>query len=391
MVSAQVALLVLLLTSAGLFTRTLQKLRAVDAGFHEDRVLVINVPTGPEYPPDKTRQLYEELYTRFSGLPGVESVSVSMDTPPTSELSMCGAIQVPGRPLEGEDALAVCRNFVGPHFFRTMRIPVLAGRDFEPGDDERAQQSIVISESVARRFFGGVDPIGRQILGGGLPGSRGAATTVVGVAKDVRYTSLRVDAPLMIYRPYRQEPGAPANTFLIRTSSPDPENLTPLLRAEIRAAGRALPPSIVSLEDRVAGVLVEERILAALSSATALLGAVLAAIGIYGAVAASVARRQREIGIRIALGARPGNVAWMTVSEAFALVATGLAIGVPAALGAAFVTRASLAGILFELSPTDPITLAGSAASILVIASLAAYAPARRAAGIDPVATIRNE
>jgi predicted permease len=164
MVGAQVALLVLLLTSAGLFTRTLQKLRSVDTGFRQDQVLVVSVSTGPAYPRDRTRALYEELHARFGALPGVQSVSMSMDTPPAGELSMCSGIEVPGRPADREDAPPVCRNFVGPRFFETMGIPVLAGRDFEPGDDARVPQCVVISESVARRYFRGEDPLGRQIL-----------------------------------------------------------------------------------------------------------------------------------------------------------------------------------------------------------------------------------
>ena len=209
--------------------------------------------------------------------------------------------------------------------------------------------------------------------------------------KDVRYASLRADAPLMIYRPYGQETGAPANTFVIRTSSVTGEALTPLLRAEIRAAAPTLPPpSVVSLEDRVAGVLVEERMLAVISNAIGALAAILAAIGIYSTVAAAVTRRQREIGIRMAVGALPGQVARMVVSEAFAVVAAGLAIGVPAAIAIAMAARALLDGVLFELSPTDPLILSSSAVAILLIASFAAYGPARQASRIDPVAAIKH-
>jgi putative ABC transport system permease protein len=147
----------------------------------------------------------------------------------------------------------------------------------------------------------------------------------------------------------------------------------------------------VSLEDRVAAMLVDERMLAALSSAIGTLGAILAALGIYSTVAAAVARRQREIAIRMALGALSSRVVWMTVREAFAIVISGLAIGVPAAIATALVARASLAGVLFELSPTDPIILSGSALAILVIASLAAYVPARQASRVDPVAAIRHQ
>ena len=312
-------------------------------------MLVVSVSTGPAYRGASQRALYEELYVRFGALPDVQSVSMSMDTPLGGELSMAAGIGVPGRPADPDDAPPVYHNFVGPRFFETMGIPVLAGRDLQPGDDERAPRCVIISESVARRYFPGDDPLGRQIL------VRGAPASIVGVVKDVRYSSLRADAPLMIYRPYRQEASAPADAFLIRTSSATAAALKPFLHAEVRAAAPALPPpSVVSLEDRVAAVLVEERMLAALSSAIGVLAAILAAIGIYSTVASAVARRQREIGIRMALGALPGQVGRMVVGEAFGIVAVGLAIGIPAAIATALAARAVLAGVLFELSPTDP-------------------------------------
>jgi predicted permease len=392
MVAAQVALLVLLLTSAGLFARTLQNLRAVDAGFNQHEVLVVTVSTGPASRGINTRAFYEELSARFSAMPAVRSVSMSMDTPPLGDLSMSAGIAIPGRPADPDDAPPVYHNFVGPRFFETMGISVLAGRGFEPADDERAPKRVVISESVARRYFRGEDPLGREVLVGGPYTTGDGTASIVGVVKDVRYTSLRANAPLMIYRASRQETSAPANTFLIRTSSASPEALTALLSAEIRAAAPALPPpSVVRLEDQVAAVLVEERMLAALSSAIGVLAAILAAVGIYSTVASAVARRQREIGIRMALGAVPRQVARIVVGDAFRLVGSGLAVGIPAALAAALAARSLLAGVLFELSPTDPLILLGSTGAILLIASIAAYAPARRAARIDPVASLKYE
>jgi len=392
LVAAQVAMLVLLLTSAGLFARSLQKLRSVDAGFRQDHVLTVSVSAGPAFRGPGTRTLYDQLYARFSALPAVRSVSMSMDTPPLGDLSMSAGIALPGRPADPEDAPPVYHNFVCPRFFETMGIPVLAGRDFEPADDERASKRVIISESVARRYFRGEDPLGREILVGGPYTSGGATASIVGVVKDVRYTSLRADAPLMIYRSCRQETGAPANTFLIRTASVTAEALTPFLRAEVRAAAPALPPpSVVSLEDQVAAVLVEERMLATLTSAIGVLAAILAAIGIYSVVASSVVRRQREIGIRMALGALPGQVARMVVNEASAIVAAGLVIGIPASIATALAVRSVLAGVLFELSPTDPVILSSSAVAILLMASFAAYVPARRAARIDPVAAVKYE
>jgi predicted permease len=394
LVAAQVALLVLLLTAAGLFARTLQKLRAVDAGFRQDHVLVVRATTGPDYSEARKRALYEELSARFGALPGVQSVSMSMDSP-GSELSMGAGMAVPGRPAEADDAPQVYHNFVGPRFFETMGIPVLAGRDFDASDAAGAPGNVVINDSLARRYFPGADPIGRQIIVGDPQCGRcpaASTASIVGVVKDVRYSSLRADAPLMIYRAYRQAPEAPADTFLIRMSGATAAGLAPLLRAEVRAVAPALPPpSVVSLEHVLEAMLVEERLLAALSSAIGVLAAILAGIGVYSTVAAAVARRQREIGVRMALGALHGQVIRMVVGEAFGIVSGGLAVGVAAAFAAALAARSVLAGVLFELSPTDPVIVSSATAAILVIAALAAYIPARRAARIDPVASLKYE
>jgi predicted permease len=385
MVVAQVALLVLLLTSAGLFVRTLQKLRSVDTGFHQESVLVVSISTGPAYRGASGRALYADLYQRFSALPGVQSVSLTMDTPLGGDPSMSSSgINVLGRP-PAPDEPRIFHNFVGPRFFETMGIPVLAGRDFTAEDDERAPKRVIVSESLARRYFPAEDPLGRQILFGG------AAATIVGIVKDIRLTSLRAVAPLVTYRASRQDPTAPAHTFLVRTAATRVEFLTPFLRAEIDRAAPALPPpAIVKMEDQIAASLLEERMLAALSSAFGVLAAILAAIGIHGLSASLVARRRREIGIRMALGAVPGQVARMVVGNMCRVLASGLAIGVLVTLTAGLAARSLLAHALFEVSSFDPFILIVSVLSILLIASLAAYVPARRASQIDPIAAMKD-
>jgi putative ABC transport system permease protein len=309
-----------------------------------------------------------------------------MDTPLIGELSMGAGISISGRPADAEDAPQVYHNIVGPRFFETMGIPVLSGRDFSIADEERAPRCVIISDSVARRYFSGENPLGRQVA------FRGVVASVIGVVKDVRYTSLRTDAPLMIYRPARQEVGAPANTFLIRTSSRTHDALMSLVRAEVRAAAPTLPPaSAVTLADQVAGSLVEERMLATLSGAIGVLAAILAAIGIYGVIAATVARRRREIGIRMAIGALPGRVARAIVADAFRIVAAGLVMGVPVTIATTLAARGLLADVLFGLSPGDPAVLLAATGAILLMASLAAWLPAHRASRIDPVAALKYE
>jgi predicted permease len=409
MVAAQVALLVPLLTSAGLFTRTLLNLRAVDAGFHAEAVFVAGVNTGPGTRDADVRRLRESLAARFAALPGVQSVTMAMDTPPAGEMSMCAGVSVPGRAREngdGHDDTVTCHNFVGPRFFATLGIPVLAGRDVEEGDREGTLPVVFISESVARRYFADDDPLGRQLdVLAARPPARVTAV-VAGVVKDVRYTSPRADAPMMVYRPYRQETGAPADSFLIRTSSTLPGTaslndnrgarrdagghaggaasaaaLLPLLQATVREVAPSLPPpSVVSLDDRVDSALAEERLLAALASTLGALASILAAIGVYSMVAATIARRQQEIGIRMALGAVPNQIARMIAGETFTMIAAGLGIGIPAAIAAARAAHAVLSPMLFDVSPVDPLSVTGSAIAILIMASIAACVPVRRAA-----------
>jgi ABC-type antimicrobial peptide transport system permease subunit len=298
---------------------------------------------------------------------------MSMDAPLGGDLSMAAGIVVEGRQPDPHDTASVYHNFVGPRFFETMGIPILAGRDIESGDDGNRPTVVAISENVGRRYFPGEDPIGRRLLLGDAP------ATIVGVVKDVRYSSLRRDAPLMIYRPFRQANDAPAGAFLIRAAAADATLLAPSLFAAVRDAAPALPlPSIATFDDRLAGMLVEERMLATLSSALGILAAILASIGIYSAVASMVA-------------ARPRQAVRMVVGEAVTIVAGGLAVGVPSAIAAGWAAREFLSRLLFQLSPTDPPILAGSAIAILAVAFIAAYAPARRASRIDPVAAIKYE
>lgn len=392
MVAAQVALLVVLLTSAGLFVRTLQKLRAVDPGFQHDQVLVVGIPRGPGARGPIDRTVYDNLEARLSALAGVQSVSVSMDTPFGGEMSMAAGMIVPARRAGPDDATPVYHNFVGPRFFETMGIPLLAGRDFGSGDDERGPRAVIVSASLARRYFGDEDPIGRQVGFVAVTGPGEVMASVIGVVRDVRYTSLRRDAPLVIYRAARQETAAPTHTFLIRTSSSDAGAMAPSVRAALRAAAPALPPpSIVRAEDQLAGVLVGERLLAFLSSAIGVLAAVLAAIGIYGTVASTVGRCRREIGIRLALGAHPRAVVQMIVRDVSKMVVAGLAVGVLVSVVAGQSAGGALGSMLFELSPSNPFVMTSSVVAILLVACFAAYLPARRASRIDPVAVVRQE
>jgi len=384
-VVSQIALLMLLLSGAGLFARTLVKLHGVDAGFQKDDVLLLSLRRGD-------RSVYQNLYARLSALPGVHAVTLSVDTPLQGELSYGSTISVPGQPPAADDAPPVYHNHVGPRFFETLRIPLVAGRDFTERDNEAAASVVVISESVARQYFRGGDALGKQIVLGTATSPRGQVpATVVGVAKDVRFTTLRDAGPQMVYRPYLQSKSIGALTFCIRTDD-EPERLMSLLEREVRAVIPDRPIfQVRPLAEQVNAALVEERTLAALSGFFGVTAAVLACVGLYGTVAHSVARRTREIGIRIALGAQPGRVARMVLRESFALVGWGLAVGVPAAMAAAYASSSLIADLLFELKPTDPSALTLAAAGVLIVSGFAAFVPAHRAARVDPISALRAE
>jgi predicted permease len=385
MVILQVALSLLLLSSAALFMRTLHNLHIVDAGFRKDHVLLLSVRPGASgYRGARASALCKELYTRFSSAPGVQAVTFSMDTP-LGGLSYAAGLSVPGRPAKNDDKSQVYFNNVGPRFFETLGIPIVSGRDFNDHDGERALEAAIISESLAKEYFPDENPLGRQVLAGGK------SVEIVGVARDTRYEGLRQPGQQMIYTYFQGSGGIGELTFCIRTAG-NPLNLVPLLRRETRAVAQNLPlHSVSTLEQRVDGALVRERMLATLSSFFGVLAVVLASVGLYGTLAYAVVQRTREIGVRMALGAKPGAVLRLVFSAAMRLIFSGLALGIPLAWVAARLGSSLVSGLLFGLKPTDPLAIALATLLLLAVAGLAGYLPARRASKVDPMVALRYE
>lgn len=388
MLVCQVAISCLLIIGAGLFVRTLRNLHAVDAGIRKDHVLLVSIRPGVAgYQGAGALAIYRNLYSRFSGLPGVQSVTLSMDTP-LGGLSYGTGITVPGRAPQPGDHVSVYHNFVGPRFFETMGTPLLAGRDFSSRDDENAHRTAIVNESLARHYFPGVNPVGRRILLGNNDDAE-----IVAVAKDTKYESLRGPAPRMVYRPYLQVNDASASGaseemwFAIRTFG-SPAGLNSVVREAVRAAANDLPVySLLTLDEQVDATLVQERVLAILSSCFGALALLLAAVGLYGRLAFAVARRTREIGVRVALGADPLSVAWMVFRESLAVVFAGLALGTCAALA----TARLIVSLLFGMRAADPLTYLIAAITLVAVSTFAAYLPARRAARVDPMVALRYE
>ena len=388
LVVAQVALCAALLVAAGLMVRTLEKLNRVNPGFEQDRVLLVSLyPTLGGYEGTRELNLYSRLQEHIEAAPGVLSASFSR----FGLLSGGGwgrKIANPrgvGRP---EESIRVHCNPVAPRFFATMGIPLVFGRDFDAGDGAGATKVAIISEALARAAFPNTRPIGEQIEFVGENGSEQAE--VVGIVRDVRSFSMRgPDMSPGIYIPLRQAPADLLGqaTMEIRTAG-DPAIAIDGVRRTSQAIGPNLPLTGMStqaaqIEESMGG----ERSLTTLLSLFSMLAIALASIGLYGVIAYSVTRRTREIGIRVAMGARRPDVLRMVLGQGMRLTLVGIGVGL---MGAAAASR-MLSSKLFGVTPTDPVTFAAVALLLMGVALAACYVPARRAMRVDPVVALRYE
>ena len=379
LIVAQVSLCLVVLSCAGLLLGSLRRLPQIDAGFRPGHVLLMSIrPATSGYDALRAAQLYGDLYRRFGALRGVESVTLSMDTP-LGGVSYTTGASLPGSPA---DSMQVSVNSVGPRFFDTMGIPLMMGRDVSLRDDERAPPVAMIAESVARGLFPFRNPLGQKIAVGD------SILEIVGVVKDTRYRSLREPPQPMIYRPYLQMRGTWEELFFgIRTSG-DPLGIVNLVRRELHDTAPNVPVfSLSTLEERVDATLTQERMVSALATWFGAFTLLLAAIGLYGRLAYGVVERTREIGIRLALGSTRSAVTWAIVRQVLALVAGGIAIGLPLAILAARTVRS----LLFGLAPFDPSTLLAVTAVTLGASIPAGWLPALRAARVDPLDALRHE
>jgi predicted permease len=273
---------------------------------------------------------------------------------------------------------------VGPGFFATMEIPLLAGREFRDSDASGAPRVAIVNETMARYFFGDTNPVGRRF---GFGRDQATDIEIVGVVRDVRSLQLRDQAPRFVYVPYRQEPDVTQLTVYLRVAGGSGTSA-----AAVRQAAQRIDPNLPIFDMKSMAVQVDEslfveRMVAVLATAFGALAALLAALGLYGVMAYAVARRTREIGIRMALGAERSRVLWLVLREVAVMAGAGVACGLLAAL---YVTR-RIESQLFGLSPTDAATLAAAVGLLLAVALLAGFVPARRATAIDPMVALRTE
>jgi predicted permease len=396
LVVVQIVLSVVLLGGAALFLRTLQNLNRLDAGFQPDGVLVLRAeatlpnrarvkgkPAEEEH--GRLGRMWEDLLDPVGGLPGVRAASVSTLSP-LSRRNRGILVAVPGAPPRPGADRGIRINQVSAGYFTAFGIPAVAGRLFTPDDAANAPKIAILNESAARREFPGGDPLGRLIT---FPGQDVEGPyQVVGIVRDTRYENLRKAAEPMVYVPIEQAIDTLSSVVVAVRSQGDSAAIQSAVR---RRAQSVVPGGFVSvmgtLRQQVEESLIQERLLSILAALFGGLALLLAAIGLYGIMSFTVIRRMREIGIRIAVGARRSAVLWLVLRTALGLAALGLAIGVPAVL----VGRQYIDSELFGLDRGDPLAV-GSAAALLLTVALAASAwPAWRASRVDPMVSLRQE
>lgn len=387
LVVVELALAVVLLLGAGLLVRSFNKLIAVDLGFHRENVLTfrVSLPRSKYSKPAQTEVFYKDLLQRINALPGVETVG-TINHSPLRGHAMIAFIGIEGHPpLDQTNDLPIGIGVVDGEYFKTLKIPLLAGRQYDSRDGAAGQKVTIVNQAFAKRFFPDGDALGKRVSFG-CEESEGFCRTIVGVVGNIRQESITDEAIPELYLPFAQMP-MNGTTVMVRTSS----NSLALVGA-LRNAVLAIDPNqpiydVKTLAERVGEAVAVSRSLVLLFSAFALLAMVLSAVGIYGIVSYSVTQRTHEIGIRMALGAQTANVLSLILRNGLTLVVTGIVIGVAGALA---LTR-FLTTLLFGVTPTDSVTFVVVSAVFFVIAMMASLIPALRATRVDPLVALRYE
>jgi putative ABC transport system permease protein len=383
---SQIALTAVLLAAAGLFAHSLLNLKTQDLGVRPDHVLEFSIsPELNRYTPPQTVALADRIRKSIEALPGVRSVSTS-EIPMLADSNSSSNITVQGYNAQEDEDMDVGQNWVGPSFLGTMGIPLLNGREFSEADSSTSPKVAIINEAMARRFFAGRNPVGLHFGFGGGKDVK-LDIEIVGVVKDSKNVDVKKVTRPFAFLPYSQSEHFGNATFYARTNQ-NPEALTSTVRNLIAAFDANLPVyGVKTLTAQVDEIMFTDRLVTIFSLCLGLLASLLAAVGLYGVMAYVVARRTREIGIRMALGATQKNVAWMILREIIGMLAVGLCVGLIAAYGIGRVVES----LLFGVKAGDPVVFVIAAVLLIAVALLAGWLPSRKAANVDPMVALRYE
>jgi putative ABC transport system permease protein len=381
LVVAQVAGSLVLVVGSVLLLRSLQQVSTIDLGFNPERVALLSLDLSHrQYDAQTGRQLVNDLSERLQALPGVTGVALAR-TPMLGGILISRGFRPEGyQPGPGSpEHIMAAANVVSPGYFKLMAVPLLRGREFLPSDDSKAPRVAIVNQAFADRYWPGQDPLGKQV-------SDSRPMTVVGVVQDSRYFKVTNDPPPHLWQPHAQFYTSEV-VLHVRTSG-DPRPLLPMLREQVRALDSELPIVELNLQESLVGeASMVEKITSALLGTAGVVTLGLAMIGIYGIMAFAISQRRREVGIRIALGARPNAVVAMVIREGLMLSAVGLAVGLVGVL----LMSPALAAVLYGVSPLDPLSFTG-AICLLVLAAIAASLPAAlRAARVNPIEALRTD
>jgi predicted permease len=383
LVVSQVSLSLVLLIGAGLFLRSLRNVVAIDAGLNTEGVLLASLdPELNGYAPLQVVNFYRQLRARLLELPGVRAVGMSEAAVLSGEFSSVGLI-VPGNPRPGGPARGILQNRVDGDFFQATGGAIVRGRDFGAQDTPTSPKAAIISERAARYFFGEIDPLGARVRLGGVDN-----VTIIGIARDSKYRSVREEPSRISYVSFQQdERPSGERTIYVRTDG-EPLALAGALRRTVQALDRDLPLyNIKTFAEQKDESLARERLVATLSGFFGALALSLASIGLYGVMAYNVQRRTREIGIRMSLGAARGVVMWGVAREGLMLLLAGVVIGLPLSWSLSKLLTSQLYGV----APGDPVTVLAATLLLAAVAACAGYLPARRASSVDPMLALRTD